>query len=117
MLLSRVGHIKRLKHCRQLKTGQQGPFQLSANHLIFSQRGFFDSGCLKMTSCKVVFFVFQLVLVLVAVVAVVVYRAAVFAVLAAQGSYNVGAVNIATSATAALINLVIIMILNKVRIH
>ena len=67
-----------------------------------------------MISCEVVFFVFQLVLVLVAVVAVVVYRAALFAVLAAQGDYNVGAVNIATSATAALINLIIIMILNKV---
>lgn len=66
-----------------------------------------------MISCDVVFFVLQLLLVLVAVVAVVVYRAALFAVLAAHGDYNVGAVNIATSATAALINLIIIMILNK----
>ncbi|KAK2563653.1 Anoctamin-5 [Acropora cervicornis] len=63
--------------------------------------------------CSFSFVLFMLVLVLVAVVAVVVYRAALFAVLAAQGDYNVGAVNIATSATAALINLIIIMILNK----
>lgn len=63
--------------------------------------------------CSFSFVLFMLLLVLVAVVAVVVYRAALFAVLAAQGDYNVGAVNIATSATAALINLIIIMILNK----
>ena len=56
----------------------------------------------------------QLSLVLIAVVGVVVYRAAVFAVFAAQPSYHVGAVSIATSATAALINLIIIMVLNKV---
>ena len=42
------------------------------------------------------------------------YRAAVYAVLAAQDDYNQGAVSIATSATAALINLIIIMLLNKV---
>ena len=57
----------------------------------------------------------QLVLVLIAVFAVVVYRAAVYAVLAAQNNYNMGAVSIATSGTAALINLIIIMLLNKVR--
>ena len=56
----------------------------------------------------------QLVLVLIAVFGVVVYRAAVFAVLAAQNNYNMGAVSIATSGTAALINLIIIMLLNKV---
>jgi len=59
---------------------------------------------------------FQLLLVLIAVFAVVVYRAAVYAVLAAQHDYNMGAVSIATSATAALINLIIIMLLNKVRL-
>ena len=56
----------------------------------------------------------QLALVLIAVFAVVVYRAAVYAVLAAQHNYNMGAVSIATSGTAALINLIIIMLLNKV---
>lgn len=45
---------------------------------------------------------------------VVVYRAAVYAVLAAQSDYKMGAVSIATSGTAALINLIIIMLLNKV---
>jgi len=48
------------------------------------------------------------------VFAVVVYRAAVYAVLAGQNDYNMGAVSIATSGTAALINLIIIMLLNKV---
>ena len=56
----------------------------------------------------------QLALVLIAVFAVVGYRAAVYAVLAAQHDYNMGAVSIATSGTAALINLIIIMLLNKV---
>ena len=56
----------------------------------------------------------QLALVLIAVFAVVVYRAAVYAVLAAQHGYNMGAVSIATSGTAALIKLIIIMLLNKV---
>ena len=59
-------------------------------------------------------FMLQLALVLIAVFAVVVYRAAVYAVLAAQHDYNMGAVSIATSGTAALINLIIIMLLNKV---
>ena len=59
-------------------------------------------------------FMLQLELVLIAVFAVVEYRAAVYAVLAAQHNYNMGAVSIATSGTAALINLIIIMLLNKV---
>ena len=57
---------------------------------------------------------FQLLLVIAAVFAVVVYRAAVFAVLVAQDTFNMGAVSVATSATAALVNLIIIMLLNKV---
>ena len=59
---------------------------------------------------------FQLLLVLAAVFAVVVYRAAVYAVLAAQDNYNMGLVSVATSGTAALLNLIIIMLLNKVTI-
>ena len=59
---------------------------------------------------------FQLLLVLAAVFAVVVYRAAVYAVLAAQNNYNMGLVSVATSGTAALLNLIIIMLLNKVTI-
>ncbi|XP_020601882.1 anoctamin-4-like isoform X1 [Orbicella faveolata] len=64
--------------------------------------------------CGISFIVFMLALVLIAVFAVVVYRAAVYAVLAGQNDYNMGAVSIATSGTAALINLIIIMLLNKV---
>lgn len=59
-------------------------------------------------------FVSQLALVVIAVFAVVVYRVAVYAVLAASSDYNMGAVNMATSATAALLNLITIMLLNKV---
>ena len=59
-------------------------------------------------------FLLQLALVIIAVFAVVVYRAAVYAVLAATQNYNMGAVSVATSGTAALINLIIIMLLNKV---
>lgn len=59
-------------------------------------------------------FILQLSLVIIAVFAVVVYRAAVYAVLAATQNYNMGAVSVATSGTAALINLIIIMLLNKV---
>lgn len=46
-------------------------------------------------------FVPQLALVVIAVFAVVVYRVAVYAVLSANSGYNMGAVNMATSGTAA----------------
>ncbi|XP_073240805.1 anoctamin-5-like [Porites lutea] len=63
--------------------------------------------------CSFGFILFMLLLVLAAVFAVVVYRAAVYAVLAAQDNYNMGLVSVATSGTAALLNLIIIMLLNK----
>ena len=75
---------------------------------LFGQ-GFFRTDMFYFTLCML-----QLALVLIAVFAVVVYRAAVYAVLAAQHNYNMGAVSIATSGTAALINLIIIMLLYKV---
>ena len=63
---------------------------------------------------SIMVFVSQLALVVIAVFAVVVYRVAVYAVLAARSDYNMGAVNMATSGTAALLNLITIMLLNKV---
>ena len=63
---------------------------------------------------SIMVFVSQLALVVIAVFAVVVYRVAVYAVLAASSDYNMGAVNMATSGTAALLNLITIMLLNKV---
>ena len=63
---------------------------------------------------SIMVFVSQLVLVVIAVFALVVYRVAVYAVLAASSDYNTGAVNMATSGTAALLNLITIMLLNKV---
>ncbi|CAH3144184.1 unnamed protein product [Pocillopora meandrina] len=64
--------------------------------------------------CSFSFIIFMLALVVIAVFAVVVYRVAVYAVLAASSDYNMGAVNMATSGTAALLNLITIMLLNKV---
>lgn len=64
--------------------------------------------------CSFSFIIFMLALVVIAVFAVVVYRVAVYAVLSANSGYNMGAVNMATSGTAALLNLITIMLLNKV---
>jgi hypothetical protein len=52
-----------------------------------------------------------------AVLGVVFYRVSVYASLLAYGGYdgNMGAISMTTSATAALINLVIIILLNKVK--
>ena len=63
---------------------------------------------------SIMVFVSQLALVVITVFAVVVYRVAVYAVLAARSDYNMRAVNMATSGTAALLNLITIMLLNKV---
>ena len=61
-------------------------------------------------------FYFQLCLVVGAVLGVVFYRVSVYAALISSGAYeeNMGAITLTTSATAALINLLIIVLFNKV---
>ncbi|XP_031570691.1 anoctamin-4-like [Actinia tenebrosa] len=66
-------------------------------------------------TCSWTFICFMLMLVVAAVLGVVFYRVSVYASLITSEGYegNMGAISMATSATAAIINLVIIIFLNK----
>lgn len=59
-------------------------------------------------------FIFQICLVVASVFGVIVYRLAVFAALTAASDENIGSISLTVTATAAVINLIIILILSYV---